>query len=147
MRQRVIRSAVLVLVVGLSGPGAARAAVADDLATIEKTLSACLAKDNSNAGMRTCSSDADADADAILNRVYAAGAAKLKGAGADADSKEILDRLVASERAWIAYRDADCSLEGASMLGGTGESLTIVDCHYTMTKRRVQALDDFFKDR
>ena len=118
----------------------AYADVAGELATIEARQKACIDKDSTNLAMKQCAGDADADADTLLNKTYAAAVANLKGAKDGEDAKEKLRRLVASERAWIAYRDAQCDFEGTSMLGGTGESLVIVDCQYTMTAARAKAI-------
>ena len=90
--------------------------------------------------MKQCAGDADADTP--RNKTYPATVANPKGSkdGGD-DAKEKLRRLVASEpAAWIAYRDAECDFEGTSMLEGTGDSLVIVDCRYTMTAARAKAI-------
>ena len=88
--------------------------------------------------MKQCAGDADTDTP--RNKTYAAAVANLERAkDGGNDAKEKLRRLVASEHAWIANRDAECDFEGTSMLGGTGESLVIVDCRYTMTAARAKA--------
>ena len=60
--------------------------------------------------------------------------------GGSKDDAEILRRLVATERAWIDFRDEHCELRSTSMLGGSGESNTSGECRYAMTKARVKAL-------
>ena len=86
--------------------------------------------------------DALAAADRILNQAYTAwvGALKQPAAGEARDDAEILKRLVAAERAWIAFRDANCDLVSTSMLGGTGEGNAFGQCVYEMTKARVGEL-------
>ena len=125
----------------------AAASVTTDLATIEKTMGTCIDADSSNMNMKMCSGTAYEAADKVLNTVYAAAVAPMKGPKADADSKEILDRIVTSERAWITYRDAECKLQGIDMLGGSGETLEISDCLYKMTSDRAKSLDAMFGDK
>lgn len=128
--------------------GLAHAGVKEQVATIEKSLDACLAdKDNySTAGMIQCSSDAFELVDAILNKVYREKTVELRE-GNDPDSTEILRRLVAAQRAWITYRDANVELMGTSMLGGSGEGVVRVGTMFKMTKERVLELDDLFAQR
>ncbi len=123
----------------------ALADVKSELAGIEKQLNVCIDKDQSNAGMIACTEAAQGAADKVLNRVYKSFADRLKeksSIGLDEDNKETLKRLVASERAWIGYRDADCSLQGTQMLGGSGEGLVIAQCLYGKTRDRAKALDE-----
>jgi uncharacterized protein YecT (DUF1311 family) len=128
----------------------ARADIASDLAVIEAHLTACAEKDMSNAGMKMCSQQAGKEADTLLNKVYQAAVTSLKGSRpgnqAPREDEESLRRLIASERAWINYRDAECPLQGIAMLGGTGESLLISDCYYSLTKSRAKDLYELFRD-
>lgn len=123
--------------------GAPATPVERDLAKIDAALNACTGKDDSNMGRRMCASAALAAADEVLNGVYGKLTDQMK-ASADPQDKERLRRLVASERAWIAYRDAECALQGASMLGGSGEPLMVLDCHYGLTRERAKRLEDPF---
>ena len=60
----------------------------------------------------TAQSQADFDkADARLNKLY-----KETLAGLDAEGKK---KLIASERAWLAYRDAEATFEADSKRGGS----------------------------
>jgi uncharacterized protein YecT (DUF1311 family) len=124
--------------------------VSSELAAIEVRLKTCIDKDSSDAAMKMCSNQAGKEADKLLNKVYQAALKSFKGSHAgqppSSDSRESSKRLMASERAWVAYRNADCSLQGVTMLGGTGESLVISDCFYLLTKNRVKDLDDLFHD-
>lgn len=131
-------------------PVAAAGSVAKDLVAIDTKMKRCIDKNGSNVGMKECTGDALDSADKILNTAYKAIVASLKRKPADEseakDAKERLDRLVASETAWIKFRDTDCELQGTSMLGGTGEGLVILDCQYAMTAKRVKDLDNLFND-
>ncbi|AXC15531.1 hypothetical protein ACPOL_6295 [Acidisarcina polymorpha] len=114
-----------------------------DFSETDAKLKACVARDSSNMHVMACNSVAQIFADARLNSVYQAWAEALKHPKPDEarDDAEILKRLVTAERAWIAFRDTDCSLQSTSMLGGTGEPNAYGDCVYAMTKTRVKALE------
>lgn len=124
-----------------------------DADRIEARARSCLAGAGSNVEMKACSWQAYQDADGVLNRAYKAIVADLaapKGDDVlDRDDAETLRRLKAAQRAWIAYRDGQCLLESAEMLGGTGEGLVESDCLGRLTIERVRALEDQFnpKDR
>lgn len=48
--------------------------------------------------------------------------------------------MIVAERAWIAFRDAECKYKSGIALGGTGEGYAYVACRYDQTKARVRAL-------
>jgi len=50
------------------------------------------------------------------------------------------DALLAAQRAWIAYRDAQCAVEGQAMRGGTGEPMIVYNCKAAMTRERTKWL-------
>ena len=112
-------------------------------AATDARLTACVERDGSNAHIMACTSVAQVAADARLNGVYQAwiGALKHPKPEEAKDDAEILKRLVAAERAWIAFRDDDCNLRSTSALGGTAEPVVFGDCRYAMTKARVEALE------
>ena len=114
-----------------------------EFGAVDARLNACIARDSSNMHIMACHSVVQPIVDARLNSVYQAWTGALKHPAPDdaKDDAEILRRLVAAERAWIVYRDADCNLQSTSMLGGSGESNAFGDCVYAMTKARVKALE------
>jgi uncharacterized protein YecT (DUF1311 family) len=75
-------------------------------------------------------------ADAELNRVY-----REFLASCDEVRKE---KLVKAQRAWLAYRDAEASLESDGFRGGTGELLTANGVLANLTEERVKSLKDTF---
>ncbi|NOJ38178.1 DUF1311 domain-containing protein [Bradyrhizobium sp. WSM 1791] len=86
-----------------------------------------------------------------MNRLYGKIVAKLKQTE-DPDHdieerKELLKRLVTSERAWIAYREAECSHASAAMLGGSGQGTMLAQCRLSMRADRVNNLFRFYKIR
>ena len=98
-----------------------------------------------------CAIEADKDVDTLLNTLYRKIVAKLKQTEEpDHDVKEreeLLKRLVASERAWIAYREAECSHASAAMLGGSGEGTMLAQCKLSMRRDRVNNLLRFYEIR
>jgi uncharacterized protein YecT (DUF1311 family) len=94
-------------------------------------------------GVSNCYSIATAAADRRLNDVYSGLVDALKhpaDAIAVRDDPEIFKRLIAAERTWIAFRDAQCNYQSTIALGGTGESTEFIACVYKQTKARVAAL-------
>lgn len=50
--------------------------------------------------------------------------------------------LLEAQRAWLAYRDAQCRLEGYSFLGGSAQPMIVSGCLATITRQRTQELRD-----
>jgi uncharacterized protein YecT (DUF1311 family) len=120
--------------------GSASAQVPAEIAILDANLKTCLVKaDGVTPAIDNCNEQAKTAADLILNRLYSDWVEQLKHPAKDevADSAEILKRLIASERAWITYRDTSCDLESISMLGGTGETNVYGHCLYVKTRQRV----------
>jgi uncharacterized protein YecT (DUF1311 family) len=95
--------------------------------------------------MKQCVAAAFRDADKLLNRTYQ-GMSK-EWIGDDIGSSERKKRLIAAQRAWVAFRDAECSLQATEMLGGTGEGLIVGQCLYEMTANRVMQIEDLMKPK
>lgn len=132
--------AVTALSLTLLLPATAHADVKSDLAAIEETFKSCTEADDTNTGMKQCAASARDEADALLNTTYKDFVSSLQESG----DTETLSRLKAAQRAWITFRDAQCSLEAAQMLGGSGEGLLEISCLYEQTAARVKALDEQF---
>src|SRR5215467_3828809 len=116
------------LVVALGGAAllasSSAASAADASCKNPKTqpeLSACAGK------------DAQA-ADAELNRVYGQLIARYDEPNRNA--------LVLAERAWIIYRDAECSYETALSVGGTIHPMMVALCLTGKAKARTKELND-----
>ena len=123
----------------------AMADVNADLARVKFTLDRCIKTDDTNVGMKQCVAAAFRDADKLLNRTYQ-GMSK-EWIGDDIGSSERKKRLIAAQRAWIAFRDVECSLQATEMLGGTGEGLIVGQCLYEMTANRVVQIEDLMKPK
>jgi uncharacterized protein YecT (DUF1311 family) len=102
-----------------------------------------MAQHGDTPGANNCNAIATAAADRRLNDVYDGLVRTLKHPAdpiAVRDDQEILKRLIAAERAWIVFKDAQCSYQSTIALGGTGESTESIACEYAQTKSRVAAL-------
>jgi uncharacterized protein YecT (DUF1311 family) len=94
----------------------------------------CMDKAVAQADMNACAGKAYAAADAELNKLYRQIQERLKD---DADTKQ---RLVAAQRAWAAFRDAECRFSSAAVEGGTVYPTIYGLCLGDLTNRRI---DDF----
>jgi uncharacterized protein YecT (DUF1311 family) len=121
------------------------------LAAIQAKLDHCKEKQPGNIPEMLCTMEADKAVDTLLNDLYREIVAKLKQpGGSDYDIKErseLLKRLVVSERAWITYREAECSHASAEMLGGSAEPTLLAACRLLMRQDRVNTLLAFYENR
>ena len=82
------------------------------------------------------------EADADLNRTYQQVMAAMKAM--DADLPPALQggetALRTAQRAWITYRDANCTAAGFPMRGGSAEPLLVYGCLRQMTLNRTEEL-------
>lgn len=95
------------------------------------------------ADMTICASrDYDA-ADKALNTEYQSVRKILterdSSASDDAD-KGAAKALLAAQRAWIAYRDANCEAVGYQARGGTLEPMLVASCLADMSRKRAEEL-------
>jgi uncharacterized protein YecT (DUF1311 family) len=65
---------------------------------------------------------------------------------ASANGQDPVVDLKDAQRKWIAFRDANCRLVGAEMLGGSGQPLIETGCLARMTKERVAELKGFITE-
>jgi uncharacterized protein YecT (DUF1311 family) len=88
----------------------------------------------STQGMSACISAETEQWDGYLNREY-----KARMATITADQKAAFRT---AQRAWIAFRDADCGLQYQMFIDGTMRSNIFTGCMLDMTARRALALRD-----
>ncbi len=110
-----------------------------DMSIIIATL--LLAAGNPCAGSTTpeveqCLAADLARADTELNRYYAAAVTRLT----KEQGKTALAKLRASERAWIAYRDAECDAVYEWWGQGTIRGATALGCRTRITKARTMVI-------
>jgi len=82
--------------------------------------------------MNICAAQEYEAADAALNAVYRRLIATLDAPGKAA--------LVAAERAWIAYRDKQCTAENIDSEGGSMHPMVYNGCLTRVTKARIREL-------
>lgn len=88
--------------------------------------------------MNVCAAQESRRADAQLNAVYQKLMKTL-----DANRRT---KLRAAQRAWLAYRDAQCAFEASASEGGSMQPLELASCKSDVTKERIaqfqQELDE-----
>lgn len=95
------------------------------------------------ADMNQCAAEEYRQADAAMNAQWAETRAALlewDEASPPSDDNGAAKRLLVSQRAWLAYRDAACDVEGYSVQGGSMQPLTISSCLAELTTRRTEEL-------
>jgi len=99
----------------------------------------CDRNDESQAGLNMC---ADADfkvSDAKLNADYGAIMTRLSG---DEGARKLLQE---SQRAWIAFRDAECKFSSSGVDGGSIYPMIYSLCLKGLTDARVKQLASYLK--
>jgi uncharacterized protein YecT (DUF1311 family) len=92
-----------------------------------------------------CSERAYQRADEELNDAYQAALKQIRASAGDApyDAKSWEEALRASQRAWIAYRDAECKgLVPMEWSGGTGTTTAVNGCMTELTEARTKMLTE-----
>ncbi|RKU05319.1 hypothetical protein C7H84_04135 [Burkholderia sp. Nafp2/4-1b] len=89
------------------------------------------------ATMTACADRAYKKSDAELNRTYQAVTARLH------DAKPLADKLVNAQRAWLAYRDAECNFSSANAEGGSAYPMVVSTCLDDLTKTRNETLKGY----
>lgn len=92
--------------------------------------------------MTICAGRDLADADKALNAQYQVTrkALKQRDAGASAELKGGEEAMVKAQRAWLAYRDAQCASVGFQARGGSMEPMLISSCEADLTRKRTAEL-------
>lgn len=130
-------SACLALVLATLGSPLHAQSDAPDQHPIEVELSRCMESPEgmSTQGMRECMDAASASWDQELNRIWGELMRELAGPGKDA--------LRASQRKWIAFRDAELEALAQTYgeMQGSMYTLMHADAASTLTRDRVRQLD------
>jgi len=123
---------VLPILILLSAP-----ALAQSLAETSDCATAITQQD-----LNICAEADWQEADAVLNDTYGNVMAAMKAM--DADLPPALQggetALRTAQRAWITYRDANCTAAGFPMRGGSAEPLLVYGCLRQMTLDRTEEL-------
>ena len=120
----------------------ARSQPSANFSSLDARLKVCSAQHPDIPGSANCTKIAADAADKRLNEIYSNIVQGFKHPKPDeaTASPEILKRLIASERAWITFRDAECNYESTVALGAPLEGFEYVDCLYAQTKTRAKTL-------
>ena len=59
------------------------------------------------------------------------------------DARPLADKLVNAQRAWIAYRDAECNFSSANAEGGSVYPMVVSTCLDDLTKARTDTLKGY----
>jgi uncharacterized protein YecT (DUF1311 family) len=106
-------------------------------------LSSANAEDCQNAlsqrEMNNCANEAYEKSDTELNALYKQVTSRLKG-----DAKQA-SLLVAAQRAWIAFRDAECAFVSSPTTGGSVNSMVQANCRDRVTSARVNDLKSYLQ--
>jgi uncharacterized protein YecT (DUF1311 family) len=84
------------------------------------------------ADLNECYGKAFKTSDAELNKLYKEITARLKD---DADKTRL---LVATQRAWVAFRDAECDFQASAVSGGSAAPMIRSMCLDGQTTRRIE---------
>ncbi len=85
----------------------------------------------SQAELNNCYGNMYKRADAELNALYRQITGRLK------DDKETAKLLVAAQRAWVAFRDAECDFSASGVAGGTAYGMIVAICLDKLTSQRI----------
>lgn len=99
----------------------------------------CDESDETQTGMNICAGVAYKAADRKLNEAYGKVVAHLK------DSPEDRKLLQAAQRAWIAFRDAECAFSGNGYAGGSMQPMVVSMCLTDLTETRTKQLDAYLQ--
>ena len=94
----------------------------------------CVAE-TSQTGMNLCAQQAYEATDGELNAAYRQIDQRM------ADDPDGRKRLVAAQRAWIAFRDAECAFSTAPAEEGSIHPMLVADCLATLTQARLEQFE------
>lgn len=104
---------------------------------------------SATAEMNWCAEQEFDAADAELNKVYAEALKSIPEMASEPpyDAKAWEGALRASQRAWVAYRDAECDAHVPMFwTGGSGATAEIIGCRTTMTKARTKEIQEHYME-
>lgn len=98
--------------------------------------------------MNECAKRTLAEKDKALNAAYRKLLDSLKSDGTDdtIDFKEARRQLVEAQRAWIRFRDNDCSAMLTVSMNGTIRGVVYLGCLQARTEQRTRELENWLRD-
>lgn len=97
----------------------------------------CMDAATSQGQMNSCASESYRAADKTLNDVYRRATARVN---ADAATKK---KLVAAQRAWIVFRDAECDFVASGTGEGSAAPMVKLGCLEDLTRHRVDRIQKY----
>lgn len=94
---------------------------------------------NTQSDMNQCAGKQFKAADQELNKLYQQINQRLK------DQPESKKQLVIAQRAWVAFRDAECNFASSGVEGGSVYPLIYNNCITDLTKARVKTFKTYLK--
>ena len=79
-------------------------------------------------------------ADKELNKIWPKLKSDAQGNDQGTGKTEYVDALLASQRTWLAYLEAQCKWQGFDMHGGSGEPMLYYGCKARLTSERIKEL-------
>jgi len=79
-------------------------------------------------------------ADKELNAFWHKFKAETEDSDKDTGKHEYTDALLASQRAWISFRDVECIRQGFEAHGGSLEPMIVNGCSARLTRERIKQL-------
>ena len=80
------------------------------------------------------------NADKALNQIWPKLKADAQANDEGTGKTEYADALLASQRAWLSFRDAECAWQAMEMHGGSGEPMLLYGCKARLTQLRIKQL-------
>ena len=108
-------------------------------ASTAQAADGCDAPGLSQAELNDCYGNAYKKADAELNVLYRQITARLK------DDKATTKLLVAAQRAWVAFRDAECDFSASGVSGGSAHGMILAICLDRLTGKRIDDFKNYLK--
>ncbi|HEV7308803.1 lysozyme inhibitor LprI family protein [Ensifer sp.] len=108
------------------------AALAGATGLLRPALAADCAAALDQATMNECADKALKASDAELNSLYKQIVSRLK------DDQDAAKLLVSAQKAWIAFRDAECNFSASGVDGGSAYPMVLLQCRDGLTRKRVE---------
>jgi len=111
---------------------------------IAGAASAACASPVTQRDMNMCAAVDERRADAAINKQWAVTYGAMKRRDARDTTRGggpgFASALLASQRAWLTFRDRQCVVQGLEVAGGSMQPMVIASCRATMTTERTKAL-------
>lgn len=121
--------------IAVASLGTALLAASAGMAHAQDEGTECSRNAETTVEMQSCADEALSQIESQLNDIYDALIQRLDTEGAD--------RLRRAQRAWIAFRDAECRFQGLAAEGGSMNPVIVTECLASLTERRFADLEAY----